>query len=163
MTMLHVMHAIEQQPYAAAIAHSQWLFPFFEIAHVLALTLVVGSVAMIDLRLLGVGNRERPITELLGSVLPWTWSAFAVAATFGLLLFSSKASIYYMNVPFRIKMICMGLAALNMLVFHGLIQRDVATWDQGAPPLRVRIAGGISLALWIVIVAAGRWIGFTTQ
>jgi hypothetical protein len=162
MTALDLMHAIERQPYAVAISHSQWLFPCFEIAHVLALTLVVGSVAMIDLRLLGIGNRERAVTELMGSLLPCTWCAYAVAATFGLLLFSSKASTYYLNLPFRIKMICMGLAALNMLIFHGLLERDVATWDRGTPPLRVRIAGGVSLALWIVIVGAGRWIGFTT-
>jgi Family of unknown function (DUF6644) len=162
MRMLDLMHVIEQQPYAAAIAQSRWLFPIFEIAHVMALTLVVGSVAMIDLRLLGIGNRQRPVTELMGSVLPWTWTAFAIAATFGLLLFSSKASTYYLNLPFRIKMICLALAALNMLIFHGLLERDVARWDRGMPPLRVRIAGGVSLLLWITIVAAGRWIGFTT-
>jgi hypothetical protein len=162
MTALDLMHAIQQEPYAAAIARSQWLFPLFEIVHVLALTLVVGSVAMIDLRLLGMGNRERRITELMRALLPWTWSAFAVAATFGLLLFSSKASTYYLNVPFRLKMLGLCLAALNMFVFHRLFERDVATWDQGAPPMRVRIAGGISLTLWIAIVAAGRWIGFTT-
>jgi Family of unknown function (DUF6644) len=160
--MLDLMQGIERQPYALAIAHSQWLFPLFEIAHVMALTLVVGSVAMIDLRLLGIGSRQRPVTELMGSVLPWTWTAFAVAATFGLLLFSSKASTYYLNLPFRIKMTCLGLAALNMLIFHGLLERDVASWDRGMPPLRVRIAGGVSLLLWITIVAAGRWIGFTT-
>jgi Family of unknown function (DUF6644) len=162
MSVLDLMHTIEQQPYAVAIAQSRWLFPFLETAHVLALTLVVGSVAMLDLRLLGIGSRERSVSEMMGSVLPWTWTAFVAAATFGLLLFSSKASTYYLNVPFRIKMLCMGLAALNMLVFHGLLERDVATWDRGVPPLRVRIAGGVSLLLWIVIVAAGRWIGFTT-
>jgi hypothetical protein len=162
MTPIDFMHAIENQPYAVAIARSQWLFPFFETLHVLALTLVVGSVAMMDLRLLGVGSRERPVTELTATVLPWTWSAFAVAAICGLLLFSSKAAIYYLNLPFRLKMICMGLAALNMLVFHTIFERDVVRWNLGTPPLRVRIAGGVSLFLWVVIVAAGRWIGFTT-
>lgn len=156
------MQALEREPFAAAIAGSTWMFPFFETLHVLALTLVVGTVAMMDLRLLGIGSRDRPITELTASVLPWTWGAFAVAASCGLLLFSTKAAIYYVNVPFRIKMICMALAGVNMLVFHLVIERDVAAWDRGRPPLRARAAGAISLVLWIAIVSAGRWIGFTT-
>jgi len=162
MTALGLMHAIERQPFAVAIARSSWLFPFFETAHVLALTLVVGSVAMMDLRLLGIGHRERRVSELTASLLPRTWAAFAVAASCGLLLFSSRAVTYYENIPFRIKMCCLGLAALNMLFFHGVIERDVASWDEGAPPLRARIAGGVSLLLWVTIVATGRWIGFTT-
>ncbi len=162
MTALGLVQVIQQQPYAVAISRSPWLFPFFETVHVLALTLVVGSVAMMDLRLLGVGHRDRRVSELMGSMLPWTWSAFAVAATCGLLLFSSRAVTYYENIPFRIKMCCLGLAALNMLIFHAIIERDIATWDEGTPPLGARVAGGLSLLLWITIVATGRWIGFTT-
>jgi len=160
MTLLDLMHALESQPFAVAIAESGWLFPIFETIHVLALTLVVGSVAMMDLRLLGLGNKGRPISELVSSMLPWAWTAFAVAATCGVLLFSSKASTYYDNVPFRIKVICLGLAAVNMLVFHFITGRKMADWDHGAPPTRARVAGLISLTLWIAIVATGRWIGF---
>lgn len=162
MTALDLMHALEHQPFAVAIAESTWLFPFFETVHVLALTVVVGSVAMMDMRLLGVGSKERSITELTRSVLPWTWTAFAVAAVCGAMLFSSKAATYYANIPFRVKMVCLAFAAVNMLVFHLFTERDIAAWDRGRPPLRVRIAGAISLCLWVVIVATGRWIGFTT-
>jgi hypothetical protein len=162
MTVLDLMHALEHQPFSVAIAESTWLFPFFETLHVLALTLVVGSVAMMDMRLLGIGSKDRTITELTRSVLPWTWTAFVFAASFGALLFSSKAATYYVNIPFRIKMVCLAFAAVNMLVFHFVTERDVAAWDSGRPPLRARMAGAISLALWVVIVATGRWIGFTT-
>src|SRR5215831_8545510 len=162
MTVLDLMHALEHQPFAVSIAESTWLFPFFETLHVLFLTIVVGSVVMMDLRLLGIGSRDRAITELTGAVLPWTWSAFAAAATFGSLLFCSKAATYYVNIPFRIKMVCMFLAALNMLIFHLVSERDVSAWDRGRPPLKSRMAGAISIGLWIVIVATGRWIGFTT-
>ncbi len=156
------MQGLQREPFAAAIAGSTWMFPFFETLHVLTLTFVVGTVAMMDLRLLGIGSRDRAITELTASVLPWTWGAFAVAASCGVLLFSSKAATYYVNLPFRIKMACMALAGVNMLVFHLVIGRDVASWDRGRPPLRVQAAGAISLVLWITIVTAGRWIGFTT-
>ena len=162
MSVIDLMHALEHQPFAVAIAESTWLFPFFETLHVLCLTLVVGSVAMMDMRLLGIGSRDRRITELTRSVLPLTWTAFFFAASFGALLFSSKAATYYVNIPFRIKMACLLFAAVNMLVFHFVSERDVAAWDSGRPPLRARVAGAISLGLWVVIVATGRWIGFTT-
>ena len=162
MSTLDLMKSLEQLPFAVTIAESTWLFPFFETIHVLALTLVVGSVGMMDLRLLGIGSRDRSITELTRSVLPWTWGAFAIAATCGLLLFSSKAAAYYVNIPFRIKIVCMLFAGVNMLVFHFVTGRNVAAWDNGRTPPAARAAGVISLTLWVVIVATGRWIGFTT-
>lgn len=152
---------LESRPFAIAIAESSWLFPIFESLHVLALAIVVGSVAIMDLRLLNVANRNRPVGELISSTLPWTWSAFAVTVVAGFLLFASKAAYYFDNGPFRLKMILLALAGVNMLVFHFATGRDMASWDRGAPPLRARIAGALSLTFWVTIVAAGRWIGFT--
>lgn len=162
MNPLDLMLALEHEPFAKAVAESTWLFPLFETVHVLALTLVVGSVAMMDLRLLGVGSKDRAIRELTQSVLPWTWSAFVVALTAGFVLFSSKASTYYENIPFRIKTACLALAAVNMLIYHLVTERHIAVGSQDRPPVPARLAGGVSLALWVVIVATGRWIGFTT-
>jgi hypothetical protein len=155
-----VLTWLEHRPFAIAIAESTWLFPITETIHVLALTVVVGSVAMMDLRLLGLGNKERAASDVIASSLPWAWSAFAVAFVAGSLLFSSKAGTYYNTLPFRIKMVCLALAALNMLVFHLLTGRRMTTWDRGAPPLSARLAGAFSLTLWVIIVATGRWIGF---
>ena len=162
MSAPELMHSLQELPFATAISESTWLFPMFETIHVMALTLVVGSVAMMDLRLLGIGSRDRSISELTRSVLPWTWSAFAVAAICGLLLFSSKAVAYYDNIPFRIKVACLLFAAVNMLVFHFATARNIAAWDSGRTPAAARAAGIVSLSLWVVIVATGRWIGFTT-
>jgi hypothetical protein len=162
MNVLDWMRALQEQPFAVAIAESDWLFPFFETIHVFALTLVVGSIAMIDLRLLGIGQRNRAISEVTATLLPWTWSAFAGAAAAGIVLFCSKATAYYQNIPFRIKMVCLALAAVNMLLFHLFTARNISSWDVGRPPAGARVAGGLSLLLWITIVATGRWIGFTT-
>ena len=151
---------LEHRPFAIAIAESTWLFPIVETIHVLALTVVVGSVGMMDLRLLGAGSKDRAASEVISSSLPWAWSAFAVAFIAGSLMFSSKAASYYTNLPFRIKMVCLALAALNMLVFHFHTARDMAAWDRGTPPPAARFAAACSLTLWIVIVATGRWIGF---
>jgi hypothetical protein len=144
------------------IRESEWLFPMIETVHVFALALVVGSIMTVDLRLLGLTNKERPFSEVASEMLPWTWRAFGVAALAGLLMFSSKALVYYGNIPFRIKMLCLLLAGINMSMFHWIGTRHLAVWDAGAPPWSARLAGGASLSLWITIVAAGRWVGFTT-
>lgn len=160
MSLPDLMSYLQKQPFAVDISESTWMFPGLESLHVLALTLVVGSVAMMDLRLLGVG-RGHPVSQVLARSLPLSWSAFAVALVAGVLLFCSKASTYYDNLPFRIKMVALLLAGLNMLVFHRLTARRMLEWDSGPTPVSARVAGAISMLLWVTIVAAGRWIGFT--
>ena len=162
MAVLAVFKALQASPVGLTISGSTWMFPTIETVHVFALVLVVGSIMTVDLRLLGLTNRDRPFSQLAGEMLPWTWVAFAVAASSGLLMFSSKALIYYGNIPFRLKMCCLLLAGINMALFHWLGTRRVAAWDRGRPPRAAKLAGGASLLLWTTIVAAGRWIGFTT-
>ncbi len=161
MTLLAMMTWLEHRPFAIAIAESTWLFPSIETLHVLALTTVVGSVAMMDLRLLGVVGKDRAASEVISSTLPWALSAFVIAVTAGALLFSSKAATYYANLPFRIKVLCLALAGINMLAFHLGAGRGIGAWDRGTPPRAARLAAAFSLTLWVVIVATGRWIGFT--
>ena len=144
------------------IRESDWLFPTIETVHVFALVLVVGTIMTVDLRLLGVANKERPFSQVASEMLPWTWAAFSIAALAGMLMFSSKALTYYGNIPFRLKMICLLLAGSNMAMFHWLGTRHLDAWDLGRPPLAAKFAGGASLLLWTAIVAAGRWVGFTT-
>jgi len=153
---------LQNLPFPTNIRESSWLFPTIETIHVFALVLVVGSILTVDLRLLGFANRDRPFSHIAEEMLPLTWTAFAVAVTAGLLMFSSKALIYYNDVPFRIKMTCLVLAGLNMLGFHRIGARHVTKWDAGNPPAAARLAGAASVLLWAIIVGAGRWIGFTT-
>jgi hypothetical protein len=153
---------LQNLPLPTEIRESSWLFPTIETVHVFSLVLVIGSIMVIDLRLLSLSNKDRSFTELSAEILPWTWAAFLGAAIAGALMFSSKAVIYYGNIPFRLKMLLLIIAASNMLSFHMITARNVASWDLGRTPLAARIAGGLSLCLWTGIVAAGRWIGFTT-
>jgi hypothetical protein len=85
-----------------------------------------------------------------------------VAAVFGTLMFMAKAGTYAGNLQFRLKFVCMGLAGLNMLIFHFGAYRQVARWDEGEPPISAKMAGALSLTLWIGVVFFGRWVGFTT-
>jgi hypothetical protein len=147
---------------AVFIRESPWTFPAIEAIHVIALALVVGTIAIIDLRLLGFASTHRAFTELSGEVLPWTWSAFVFAATTGVLMFVSQPLGYYENSAFRIKIVLLLLAGLNMMVFQLITHRGVSRWDRAASvPLSGKLAGALSLIFWIAIVFFGRRIGFT--
>jgi hypothetical protein len=155
---------LEHSALGSAVSQSTWLFPAVETVHVIALSLVVGSIAVLDLRLLDRSWRTRAVTELVLDVLPWTWGSFAVAVTTGFMMFSSAATKYAADIPFRMKMVLLLLAGANMLVFHRVTYPGVAGWDHGVPtPRAAKAAGGLSLLFWIGVVACGRWVGFTTQ
>jgi len=146
------------------ISGSTWAFPTIETVHVLVLVIVVGSIAIVDLRLLGVASNNRPVSQLSNDVLPITWTAFVLALITGGLLFSSKATHYLGNWPFRFKMALLALAGLNMLLFHFLTYRGVSGWDdQRVTPRAARLAGFLSLAFWTGVIVFGRWIGFTVR
>ena len=153
---------LEASSVATKIAESIWMFPTLETIHVLALTMVMGSIAMLDLRLLGISGRQVGAMQLSAEVLPWTWGAFLIAAISGSLLFISAATKYYENLPFQIKLVLLALAGVNMMVLHLGAWRSVEHWDMTFPtPFGVRVAATLSLLFWIGVVFAGRWIGFT--
>jgi hypothetical protein len=156
------LQTLQNTGFATAIREGSVLFPWIECVHVLALTLVVGSIAVVDLRLIGLASRDRGVADITAAVLPVTWIAFVCAATTGALMFSSNATTYGSNNYFRIKMALIVLAGVNMGVYHLALNRGVAHWRTAeATPTRARIVGAVSLCLWLSIVAAGRWIGFT--
>jgi hypothetical protein len=155
------LHWLESTSPAIAISESSWLFPGIESVHVVAIALVVGSISMVDLRLLDVNLRDRAVGELTAEVLPWTWASFAVAVCTGALMFASNATHYWGTVPFRAKMSLLLLAGINMLVFHATTNKSIEVWGhQAHTPRAAKISGGISLGLWIGVVTFGRWIGF---
>jgi hypothetical protein len=155
------LHWLESTAPAIAISESSWLFPGIESVHVLGIAIVVGSITMVDLRLLDLNLRERPVGELIAETLPWTWTAFGVAVCSGALMFSSNATHYWGTVPFRAKMLLLTLAGINMMAFHATIHRSVDSWGRLPPtPWAAKLCGGISLALWVGVVLLGRWIGF---
>jgi len=146
----------------AGIRESNVLFPWIESLHVLMATTVVGTIAIVDLRLIGYASHRKGARQLILDLLPFTWAAFALAVVSGLLLFTSNASGYAANTQFLSKMAVLLLAGINMAYFHLTAYRRIDQWDDALPtPKAVRIAGATSLVLWITIVFLGRWIGFT--
>jgi hypothetical protein len=148
---------------AVRIRDSLYVFPLLESAHVIGLTLVFGTIAVIDLRLLGVASTERSFHRMASDILKWTWAAFALTALTGSLMFITNALVYFNNVFFRAKIVLLLLAGLNTLVFELTVRRTIHQWDRApsAPPIG-RTVATLSLVIWIAVIVAGRIIGFTT-
>jgi hypothetical protein len=156
------LQTLQDSSIPTAIREGESLFPWVECVHVLALSVVIGSIALVDLRLLGVASRDRSVAQTTDAVLPVTWTAFVFALMTGGLLFASNATVYAHNSYFQIKMTLIALAGINMTVFHLFVNHGVAGWHTPElTPLRARFTGALSLCLWIAIAACGRWIGFT--
>jgi hypothetical protein len=141
MSLNDVLTTLQGLPLSTAIAESDWLFPTIESLHVIAITLVVGSIIVVDLRLIGVAA-----------------TAFILAALTGSLMFLAKPVSYVGNVFFLSKLALLLAAGLNMGAFHLFVERRA---HQGQALSATRAFGLASLTIWIGVVALGRWIGFT--
>jgi hypothetical protein len=152
---------LHETSFGTAVRESIWIYPTFEIVHLFGIALLVGSIAMTDLRLLGL-SRQLPVSLTARHLLPWTWVGFALVATSGVTLFSGFATDYYVNTAFRIKLILIALAGINALLFHLRVYRNVASWNENTmPPIAARAFASLSILLWFGTIAAGRLIAYT--
>jgi uncharacterized membrane protein len=162
MALNSLWQALEASSLGLAISGGEWGFPLIETAHVIALVTVFGSIAFMDLRMLGLVSRNSAVTAISRETLPFTWGAFAIAAITGLLMFVSKATSYMVNPWFLAKMALIVIAGLNMVLFHFITWKTIKDWDTAVViPTAVKLAGGLSLTFWVLILFFGRMIGFT--
>jgi hypothetical protein len=146
---------------SVALLESLYFWPQLESAHVLMVALFLGTAAFNDLRLLGWGLTRVPTAEITGQLLRITRWAFLVMVITGVLIFYSNPVHYWHNVFFRIKLLLLAVAGLNIALFHGRIHRSVSQWGHMAlPPRPARVAGLVSLLAWAGIVVAGRLIAY---
>ena len=157
------LKSLEASGLATKIRDSVYLFPMIESTHVIGLALVFGTIAIIDLRLLGIASTQRSFQRMASDILKWTWAAFALTALTGALMFITNASVYYHNFFFRTKMLMLVLTGINMLFFELSAGRTIHGWDQApSAPRAGKAVAVLSLALWIGVICMGRLIGFTT-
>ncbi len=158
-----LLRALEATFVATAVRENESLFPWIESVHVLAIALVFGCIAIVDLRLLSLASLDRALSRLTADVLPCVWTAFAFAVVTGALLFASNATVYVHNTYFLAKFAFMALAGVNMLAFHFYVGREMAQWGTPFqdPPLQARVVGAVSLLFWVGVIACGRMVGFT--
>ena len=155
------MGAIEMSALGVAMRQSLWLYPIVEIVHLTGIALLVGSIAMLDLRLLGL-SRSVPVRRLASHILPWTAASFVLIVPSGLSMFVAHAGDFIASPVFVLK-VCLILAGgVNAAVFHAGVFRGAADWDVNrAPPAAARIAAALSLALWVSVIACGRLLAYT--
>jgi hypothetical protein len=142
---------LEHSRWITAISESGWIYPAVEVAHFFGLFLLVGTIAVIDLRLLGLAGRRQNASELAQNLFPWMWTGFGIAVVSGFLMFAAGATAFVASTQFRIKMLVILLA----VTFGAIIQRKTAQWDQPSGIPRVaKLTALISLALWIGVILA---------
>jgi len=151
---------LEETPLAGVMRQSPWSYPLVERAHILGFILLIGAAAMFDLRLLGLTPRL-PVVDVGRHLLPWSRVGLVVVVISGALLFAADPIALWFNTVFRAKMALIVVAGLNAAAFHAWPFRSVATWNRFAPtPWSVKVTASLSLMLWMVIAALGRFIAY---
>ena len=162
MSLLEICQSLQNSNWGTQIRESIFFFPIIEGIHVIALGISVGAVLWWDLRLLGFSMRNKPISQMQANIFKWMMPGFTIMMITGVLLFWCQAEKAYNSIFFRIKVIALILAGVNILYFHLKTQRSQANWDTaGIPPTNARLAGLFSILLWAIIIAAGRLIAYT--
>jgi hypothetical protein len=149
------------QSWSEALLESLNLWELLEGTHLLGLILFVGTILVVDLRLMGVVFRRTRVSVISDTVLPLTVFGFAFVVVTGLALLFAKPLLYYHSIWFRLKMILLTLALINILVFHSRFQKSQGAWDaELVPPGKVRAAAAISLLAWVAVITCGRFIAY---
>jgi hypothetical protein len=141
-----------------AIRNSLWLFPVIEAFHLVAFAMIGGTILVVDLRLLGGGDRWSTAAQLARGVRPWLLGSLAVMIPSGILLFLSESIKCYYSFPFWVKMWALMLA----LIFTFTLRQRVVNADPAEIAAFWRkSAGVVSIVLWSAVAWGGRWIGFS--
>jgi len=140
-----------------AVIGSSWLFPVIEAVHLLALSVLGGAVFIVDLRLLGLGLTNHSVTELWRDARPWMIAAIVGLIATGVPLFLSEPIKLYYSDSFWLKMTVLPIA----LVFAFTIRARATAESVRNTARRQALVGALSIALWVTVAAAGRWIGFS--
>lgn len=156
--------ALEASGLGQAMRQWLWLYPSVEIVHIVGIGLLFGSIAVLDLRLLGF-SRTFSVRRLSGHVLPWTAASFILIVPSGFMMFTAHATEFIESEVFVLKMLLILAAGVNAALFHTITFRTADVWDTEEmrrlpPPPSARAAGAISLLLWISVIACGRLLAY---
>jgi uncharacterized membrane protein SirB2 len=140
--------------------HSSWVVPAVQTIHILAIALVMGSVLMIDLRLVGVVGRAQPVEKVFARFLPFVWWPLLILLASGAIMIIGEPARSLRNPVFQIKVVLI-LAAVAVTFAIVRASRSQAAGETArAPRLPVRLLAVLSLAIWVGIICAGRWIAY---
>jgi hypothetical protein len=156
--------ALEASGLGQAMRQWLWLYPTVETVHIVGIALLFGSIAVLDLRLLGF-SRSIPVKRLAKHVLPWTAASFLLIVPSGLMMFTAHASDFISSPVFVTKMCLILAAGLNAALFHAIVFPSVEVWDSEEmrklpPPPSARVSAAVSLLVWISVIACGRLLAY---
>ena len=152
---------LDSHAWSTGLHESLWVYPLLNSTHVLTVTLFVGLLLMVDLRMLGVAFKGTPVSELTSRLLPWSVGGFVVMFASGLLLFYAIPVRTTHSVWFRVKVVLLIVGAINAWLFHRRVSRDRERWDsQPKPPFGVRATAAVSLVTWTGVIVMGRMIAY---
>jgi hypothetical protein len=159
--ILRICQWIETTSSSQALAGSIWAYPIIESLHTVGVAAFLGLLLVWDLRLVGALFTRVPVTEVWARLIPWIVAGAVFMIATGVALFWAKPVYSWGHVFFRIKIAALAVALVNAAAFHVGIERRIVDWDLSpTPPRAARVAGLVSIALWAVIVVAGRLIGY---
>jgi len=158
------IHWLGATPVSLVIQKVFWIIPTVQIVHILAISAVLASMAMFDLRLLGLAGKRNSIASFSRRFMPWLWGSLLVLAISGSILIVGEPKRALGNVSFLLKMCMLATAIIVTLGFQVLLKRDLATGNTDLAPSHfvvAKIVGALSLVLWMGIAVAGRLIAYT--
>jgi hypothetical protein len=150
--------ALEASAWALFVRDSTWIYPLANLVHLLGLTLLVGPIAVLDLRLLGVARRiEVPALSRL--LTPIAMAGLVLSLASGSILFVADAGALVTNPVFLVKMSLLALGVLNAIAFRLTCQRQLDRWE-GRATLSGRLQAAASIAIWLATATSGRLIAY---
>jgi hypothetical protein len=155
-----VFVALEQSDFASAIRQSTWLYPAANVGHIVFLFLFAAAIGVMDVRLLG-GLAATAPARLLARARIFAIIALAGMVLSGSILFSAEAGHLVVNPVFQLKLALIGAGIVNIALYEFVAKREVQRLAPGRPmPARARIAGLLSLLIWVAVAACGRSIAY---
>ena len=156
MSWIDLFDRLEMTALGTTIKESLWYFPAIEAVHLIGLAMLGGAILMVDLRMLGFGLRQQPVAYVARVAQPWLITSIILMLLTGVPLFVSEAVKCYYNASFWVKMIALGVG----LVFTFGVRNRVAR-SESVSGIVQKLVGIFSISVWLVVAAAGRWIGFS--
>jgi hypothetical protein len=135
-----------------------WVIPTVQTVHIVAIAIVMTSMAMLDLRLVGVAGRRQSLPDMAHRFLPWVWVAVVVLLCSGTILIIGEPGRELRNTVFWTKMSLLAAALILTLIFQTVLRRNNTFWDGNRAASM--LLGSVSLMVWVSIIAAGRWIAY---
>ena len=161
MSPYELSHAIQSSGLFTAVRQSALFYPTVMATHLSCIAIFGGMILLTDLRLLGLALTSTPLASVIDSTRIWKRCGFVLMISCGILLAGSKLDTYYANPYFLVKLSLLVLVGIHGLIFRRSVYCNAAKLDREPRlPLRAKLAGGISLSLWLGVLTCGRWIAY---